>query len=282
MLGNEELHKQILYPVTRVRAGSSGGSGVVVYSEHDPKNPDEYINIVFTCQHVVDASIKMRDEFDSVLKRNRKTDYFEEVVVEIFQYLGSRLVSSNATTGDIIAYDKYHDLAAIKLHNPNKMDYVATIIPEDEIKNIRLFDNVVTSGCSLLHDPFGNSGTITSLREIIEQKNYIMANAPAIFGNSGGGLFHGDTGNLLGLTSRVTVNQMGFGLDIQAWMNFSTHPDRLYEFIDNQELHFLVDGSDDYHKAMTRRTDRRKEAIREFFVSDESDEQKDFGVVDNG
>ena len=75
---------------------------------------------------------------------------------------------------------------------------------------------------------------------------------------------------------------MGFGLDIQAWMNFSTHPDRLYEFIDNQELHFLVDGSDDYHKAMTRRTDRRKEAIREFFVSDESDEQKDFGVVDNG
>ena len=56
----------------------------------------------------------------------------------------------------------------------------------------------------------------------------------------------------------------------------------LYEFIDNQELHFLVDGSDDYHKAMTRRTDRRKEAIREFFVSDESDEQKDFGVVDNG
>ena len=74
MLGNEDLHKKILYPVTRVRAGSAGGSGVIVYSEPDPKNPEEYINIALTCQHVVDGAIKMRDEFDSVLKRNRKTD----------------------------------------------------------------------------------------------------------------------------------------------------------------------------------------------------------------
>ena len=56
-----------------------------MYSEPDPKNSDEYINIVLTCQHVVDGSIKMRDEFDSVLKRNRKTDYFEgEYVDHIF------------------------------------------------------------------------------------------------------------------------------------------------------------------------------------------------------
>ena len=71
MLENEGLHEKILYPVTRVRAGSAGGSGVVVYSEPDPKKPDEYINIAITCQHVVDGAIKMRDEFDSVLKRNR-------------------------------------------------------------------------------------------------------------------------------------------------------------------------------------------------------------------
>ena len=45
-----------------------------------------------------------------------------------------------------------------------------------------------------------------------------MQNAPSIFGNSGGGLFHGLTGNLLGLTSRVTVTQLGFGVDVQSWM----------------------------------------------------------------
>ena len=33
------VHEKILYPVTRVRAADSGGSGVIIYSEEDPKKP---------------------------------------------------------------------------------------------------------------------------------------------------------------------------------------------------------------------------------------------------
>ena len=142
------------------------------------------------------------------------------------------------------------------------MPHVATIIPKDEISDIQIADTVVTCGCSLLHDPFPNNGTLTYLREMIEQKAYLMANAPSIFGNSGGGLFHGDTGHLLGLTSRVTVTQMGFGVDVQTWMNFSTHPDRLYEFFEHQELQFLYNEKDNYYDAVKRRESKRKEALR--------------------
>ena len=110
--------------------------------------------------------------------------------------------------------------------------------------------------------PFPNNGTLTYLREMIEQKSYIMANAPSIFGNSGGGLFHGESGHLLGLTSRVTVTQMGFGLDVQTWMNFSTHPERLYEFFEHQELQFLYNDQDNYYDAIKRRESKRKEALR--------------------
>ena len=49
---NKELHEKILYPVTRVRCGKGGGSGVLVYSKPDPKT-NKYINIVLTCQHVI-------------------------------------------------------------------------------------------------------------------------------------------------------------------------------------------------------------------------------------
>jgi hypothetical protein len=45
-------------------------------------------------------------------------------------------------------------------------------------------------------------------------------------------------------------------------MGFSTHPERLYEFFDHQELQFLYDEKDDYHSAMARRETRRKEALR--------------------
>ena len=262
MLSVQEVHDYVLYPVVRVRSGNAGGSGVLIYSEPDPKDESRYINIALTCQHVVDAAIKIREQFDPVLKQQRKTDYFEEVIIEVFYYQGSKLISSNATNAEIIAYDKHHDLAAVRLNNPRQMPYAASVIHKDEIKNINIADPVVTCGCSLLHDPFPNNGTLTYLREMIEQKSYLMANAPSIFGNSGGGLFHGDTGHLLGLTSRVTVTQLGFGLDVQTWMNFSTHPDRLYEFFEHQELQFLYDDRDDYHTAMERREAKRKNSLR--------------------
>ena len=262
MLTIPEIHDKILYPVVRVRSGNAGGSGVLIYSEEDPQHEGRYINIALTCQHVVDAAIKIRDDFDPVLKQQRKIDYFEEVMIEVFDYQGSKLISSNATNAEIIAYDKHHDLAAVKLNNPRQMPYVASVIPKDDIGDIQIADPVVTCGCSLLHDPFPNNGTLTYLREMIEQKSYLMANAPSIFGNSGGGLFHGESGHLLGLTSRVTVTQMGFGMDVQTWMNFSTHPERLYEFFEHQELQFLYNDQDNYYDAIKRREAKRKEALR--------------------
>ena len=104
-----------------------------------------------------------------------------------------------------------------------------------------------------------------------------MQNAPSIFGNSGGGLFHGVSGHLLGLTSRITVTQLGFGMDVQAWMGFSTHPDRLYEFFEHQELQFLYDENDNYHDAMDRRSNRRKEALRSIMLEKEGIQPDDTG-----
>ena len=45
-------------------------------------------------------------------------------------------------------------------------------------------------------------------------------------------------------------------------MIFSTHPDRLYEFLELQELQFLYDDTDDNHTAMERREAKRKNALR--------------------
>ena len=123
-MDNTQVHEKVLYPVTRVRASDAGGSGVMIYSKPDPKHDGQYINIALTCQHVVDKNIKVRDEFDTVLKRDVKRDVMEEVHVELFDYNGSNIVSANSMTGQILAYDKHHDLAAIKMNNTRKLDYV--------------------------------------------------------------------------------------------------------------------------------------------------------------
>ena len=265
----KDVHEQILYPVTRGRASDSGGSGVLVYSKEDSKHPGEFINIALTCEHVIAKNVTVKDEWDTVLKREVKRDVTSEVAIEMFDYDNSEVISANSIKADIIAYDKNHDIAAVRLHSKKQMPYVANVIPKDAIACLQIADPVWVSGCSLLHDPFPNAGTITYLREMIDQKAYIMQNAPSIFGNSGGGLFHGVTGDLLGLTSRITVTQLGFGMDVQSWMGFSTHPDRLYEFFEHQELQFLYDDNDDYYGAMERRTNRRKEALRSIMIEKE-------------
>ena len=132
-----EVHEKILYPVTRVRAADSGGSGVVIYSEPDSQHPGQYINIALTCQHVVDKNIVVKDEWDTVLKREVKRDVTSECNIELFDYDHSKLVSANTIKGQIIAYDKNHDLAAIKLVSTRQVPYVSTVIPRKEIDDLQ-------------------------------------------------------------------------------------------------------------------------------------------------
>ena len=65
-------------------------------------------------------------------------------------------------------------------------------------------------------------------------------------------------------------------------MGFSTHPDRLYEFFDHQELQFLYDKSDDYHSAMQRRVDRRKDALRSIMLADQKVQPEPSDSVSEG
>jgi len=267
-MNSQELHEQVLYPIVRVRAEKAGGSGVLIYSQPDARHEGSHINLVLTCEHVVDDAIAVREEWDPVLKRDTKKDFFEEVTVELFDYDQSSVVSSNATPARIVAYDKHHDLAVLRLRNHRPLPFVARLLPEDRISSLRVFDKVWVSGCSLLHDPFPTSGRITYLREVIDQKTYLMSDASNIFGNSGGGLFleTDEAAYLLGLPSRVTTIQLGFGVDVITWMGFSTHPERVYEFFRHQELQFIFDPSDDFYAAEERREKRRQEALREILL----------------
>lgn len=216
-LSIEEKQHRILYPVTRVRAKDAGGSGVLIYSEPDPKHEGKWLNFCLTCEHVVSKSVVVKEEWDAVAQMQRKREFLDEVTMELFDYDGSHVVSSNATKADIIGYDTRHDIALVKLHDTRKKDFVANIIPEGDIEGLEVFEGVYVCGCSLLHDPFQGRGELTYLKEVIENKDFIMSSASSVFGNSGGGLFRESTGELLGLTSRVTAIQLGFGMDVMCY-----------------------------------------------------------------
>lgn len=257
----KEQHEKIIYPVVRVRTEKAGGSGTVIYSQPDPDKEEEYQSFVLTCAHVVDDAISTKKDWDSMLKKQVEKEFLEQVQVEIFDYVYlSRVNSSNSYKADIVAYDKYHDIAILKLDSPKQVEYTAKIIPRNEISKVKLFTPIWTSGCSLGHEPFANPGFITYLTEIIDNKLYWMQNGASIFGNSGGAVFLEETGEQVGITARISAIQLGFGVDVITWMGFSVAPQRIYEFIDEQELKFLYDPVDTYKKARKRREEKEKAA----------------------
>ena len=258
----KELHEKVLYPVVRIRSLKAGGSGTIIYSAVDPENKEEYQTFVMTCAHVVDDAISYKKEFHPVLKRDIKTEFLSQVDVEIFDYVYmSKINSSNSYKADIIAYDRAHDIAILKLDSPKLCSHIAKLIPKSRIKEVKLFMPTWTSGCSLLHDPFANPGYVTYLTDVIDNKLYWMGNGASIFGNSGGAVFLAETGEQIGITARITVIPIGFGADIITWMGWFVAPQRFYEFFDEQELKFLYDPSDTYNKAIERRKHKAKQAL---------------------
>ena len=258
----QQLHERILYPVVRVRTNKAGGSGTVILSQPDPENEGEYQSFVLTNWHVIEDAISLKDDWDAVLKKKIKKEFTERVNVELFDYVRlSHRNSANLYEAEIVAYDQNEDLAILKLDSPKQVAYVSQLIDRDKVKDIRLFTAIYACGCSLGHDPFANKGDITFLKEDIENKLYWMNNADQIFGNSGGAVFHAETGEQIGVTARVTTIQLGFGFDVQTWMNFCIPASRIYSFFDEQELRFLYDDSDTYAEAMERRKKRMERAL---------------------
>lgn len=280
MLDLQGKHEKILYNVVRIRTEKAGGSGTVIYSKPNPDKPDENETFVMTCEHVIDDAVHTKKDWDSLLKKQKEKEYLDEVNVDVFDYVNlSKVNSANVHKADIVAYDKSHDIAILKINSPKPFPYVAKLIEKRDIESIKLFTPIYTSGCSLLHDPFGNYGEITSLKEIIENKLYFMGNGNSIFGNSGGAVFLAETGEQIGITARITAIQLGFGVDVITWMGFFVAPQRIYEFIDEQELKFLYDPADTYKKALERREKKAKQALNQQLAEEDKPEKR-FSIGD--
>jgi S1-C subfamily serine protease len=259
---NLQKHENFLYPVVRIHSEKAAGSGTIIYCKENPNSEGEYETFVLTNHHVIESCITYGNDWDSLLKRKVEKEKFKIPHVEIFSYVRlSEVDSSNRYKAQIIAYDQYHDLAVLKIESPRKFDNVAPMIPKDNVKDIKLFTEVVVGGCSLAHEPFCNFGQITFLKEIIEEKRYWMTNCNSVFGNSGGALFLEETGQLIGVPSRITAIQLGFGVDVMTWMGFAAHAERIYEFFEEQELLFLFDDEDTFEEAMERRKGKEKESL---------------------
>lgn len=242
----EKEHQEMLYPTVRLRTEKAGGSGTIIYSKAIPgqkgSDPD-YETYILTNYHVVEEAIVFKKKWDPIAKRDRTIETRTTVQVEIFEYKhGSSIVGSSAFDADVMAWDKEHDLALVKLRAVKPFKFVAKLFPTGKEDEIKLFSPCVAVGCSLGHSPIPSKGMLTGKNDELENKSYWMSSAQIIFGNSGGSMYLSDTHELIGVPARISGYMAGFNLDIVTHMGLFVPITRVYEFLQEQMYQFVYDS----------------------------------------
>jgi len=236
------LHQQALHPQVRIRAADAGGSGTVIYSQK--ADDGFYSTLILTCHHVVEKNINVKDDWDSVLKKQKKRESLTPVVVEFFNWDSvphGKAPLTHGTTGDIVAYSQKHDIALVHLRLREKPP-VAKLLPPGKVEDVIIGSEVVIVGCALLHDPIMTRGSVTHQGDLIDGMDYWMSDAQIIFGNSGGAAFAHLNGGyyFIGIPSRIDI--AGWSAPVTHLGYFSPVP-RIYKFFREQMYEFLIPGS---------------------------------------
>jgi len=273
MTQKEKLHEEILYTQVRVKTSKAGGSGTVVYSQEGKRGFSTY---VITCHHVIEDALKIIKDFDPKIGRDKKKEFRQVVTVEFFDYKSvphGRRPVSNSVDGEIMAYDKTHDMALLKLRTIVEAPYIAKLFPREQIEEIEPGDKTYAVGCALLHDPILTDGMITHMGDEIDYKDYWMSSAQIIFGNSGGAMFRpiDDGFGFIGIPSRI---------DISGWSDPITHLGyfspitRIYEFLEEQHFEFIFNDKFTEEECQLTREKIRKDAERYYPPVESADEKE--------
>lgn len=269
---DKKLHNQILFTQVRVKTEKAGGSGTVIYSKQGKKGFNTYI---ITCQHVIEEALKVIREYDPRIGQDRKKEYRQAVKVEFFDYEniphGHRPIN-NSIDGDIMAYDKKHDMALVKLRTTKEMPYIAKLFPQDKIEEISIGDDNYAVGCALLHDPILTRGMITHMGDEMNYKDYWMSSAQIIFGNSGGAVFYpySEDFYFIGIPSAIDI--AGWGTPV-THLGYFSPVTRIYQFLSEQHFEFIYDKEFTEERCEKLREDVKRVAERRFIDVEEDDEK---------
>jgi len=243
-MGIAEKHEKMLYPMVRITAEKTHGSGTIIYSEPNPKNKNRYDTYILTNEHVIDFLIKIEKKWSNIFKRKIEKDILGTPEIETFKYeWSSRIYTSEGNKASIVAYDKEEDLALLKLRSPEKYPYPAKLYPIDKVKELKCFMGTYTIGCGLGEKPVITQGFLSGFGYEIENKEFIMNTAPSIFGNSGGACFLESTNRFIGVPSRLSVILLGFSADAITHMGYIIPIWRVCKFLKDQYFHFIYDNN---------------------------------------
>lgn len=214
------MWRELVGPVVQVAGEASVGSGVLLSSRPDAGG-EAFETYLLTAWHVV------RDIQGDASHRD------EPVSVSIYDEDGS----IRHEMAELLEHDVELDVALLIVRSADDLSHGARLASPERLGEVRIFDEIYAVGCPLGNDPIPTRGEIATCHHDIEGETYWMINAPTYIGNSGGGIFDGQTHELLGIFSKIythgslrptIVPHMGLVTPLSAiygWLAATGHAD---------------------------------------------------------
>lgn len=213
------LQHDILAPSVQVNVKGSVGGGTLLYSR-------ESHSYVVTACHVVQKIIAGRD-----------AETREPVEVTMYDDRGA---AADTVDADLVAWDDRKDLALLRLRALHPFPNAARLATRETLQAIRVFTPIYAVGCPLGHDPLPTLGEIATLNKEVNGERFWMMNAPTIFGNSGGGVFHRETRELVGVSVMVCTYDGAVSTPVPH-LGIMVSLEAVYDWLDDLGYPFIYD-----------------------------------------
>lgn len=205
----------MVYPTVQIAGEETVGSGIIIHSRPAPGGSE---NFILTAYHVI---------------RNIQSEGGNPSALRMLFYRDGR---REEAIGTILAHEESIDVALVRCVRDAPVHQ--TVKLASSLSLLSVFAPVYVVGCPLGNDPIPTDGDIASMLSLVGSNRYWMVNAPAYFGNSGGGVFLAKTGELIGLYSKIYTHGRGRPTVI-SHMGLVTPIDQILEFLDRTGYGFL-------------------------------------------
>lgn len=211
--------QKLILPTVQVSCDREVGSGTIMTSRM--RADGGYDTYVLTALHVVEGALAK-----------------PQTPMQITTYDGAGETHDFAI--ELFASKTFADLALLKVRSNEQFPFVAHLAPRETLATIDVFARVYAVGCPLAYPPLPTAGELTSKTKVLGGETYWMLNAPTIFGNSGGGIFLAETGELIGVLSRVSAYNNFINIAVPH-MGIFVPAEEIYIWLDEEKLQFIYD-----------------------------------------
>ena len=235
------LDRAILRPSVQVVGRGGVGGGTVIRSEREPDG--SYGTYIVTAFHVLQKLV----EVDAAGGARRGP-----IQVKLFPDGGE----AETIESDLLIHDDRRDLALLKLRSKKHYPIAARLAARDRVRETSVFTPIYAVGCPLGHDPLPSFGEITTLRKEVNGERFWMMSAPTIFGNSGGGVFHRETLEMIGVSAMICTFDNPVSTPVPH-LGILVPLDSVYDWLRDNQFAFVFDPAASPSSAPSGAPDRK-------------------------